>query len=159
MKEQKTPYWWHRGLRPDEEKIREAVRLYEEGWTMKEIGKKFDRSQSNISVWINKFAKELDDPKMSERKRRRNKAREERTRRQYGIKAPENMPHEPRSTSDRGAEANASSPGEAELKARIARLERELEDARLMRDFYNEMIDIAEKDFNIPIRKKGGAKQ
>lgn len=159
MKEQKTPYWWHRGLRPDEEKIREAVRLYEEGWTMKEIGKKFDRSQSNISVWINKFAKELDDPNMSERKRRRNKAREERAIRQYGINAPENMPHEPRSTSDSGAEANAGSPGEAELKARIARLERELEDARLMRDFYNEMIDIAEKDFKISIRKKGGAKR
>lgn len=158
MKEQGAPDWWHWGIRPNEDSIREAVRLYEEGWTMKEIGKKFDRSQSNIWVWINKFAKELDDPTMSKR-RKRNEAKRERARRLCGIKAPEARPHEAGVTSGSGAEADTCDPGEAELRARIARLERELEDARLMRDFYDEMINIAERDFNIPIRKKGGAKR
>lgn len=152
------PKFRHWGLRPGEDKIREAVRLYEEGWTMKEIGKKFDRSQSNIWVWINKFAKELDDPTMSNR-RKRNEAKKERARRQCGIKAPEARAPEAGVTSGSRAGADTCAPGEAELKARIARLERELEDARLMRDFYDEMINIAERDFNIPIRKKGGAKR
>lgn len=146
------PKFRHWGLRPDKERIREAVRLYEEGWTLKEIGEKFDRSKSNISVWINKFAKELDDPDMGKR-RKRNDAKKERARRLCGIKVPEDRPREA------GATSGTAAPGEAELRARIARLERELEDARLMRDFYDEMIDIAERDFNIPIRKKGGAKR
>lgn len=125
---------------------------------MKEIGEKFDRSKSNISVWINKFAKELDDPDMRER-RKRNEAKKERARRLCGIKVPEDRQREAGATSGSGAVTGTGSPGEAELRARIARLERELEDARLMRDFYDEMIGIAERDFNIPIRKKGGAKR
>lgn len=125
---------------------------------MKEIGKRFDRSQSNIWVWINKFAKELDDPTMS-KIRKRSEAKKERARRQCGIKAPEARRPEAGVTSGSRAGADTFALGEAELKARIARLERELEDARLMRDFYDEMINIAERDFNIPIRKKDGAKR
>lgn len=49
--------------------------------------------------------------------------------------------------------------GEESLEQKVARLERELKDARLMRDFYDEMINVAERQFNIPIRKKAGTRR
>lgn len=42
---------------------------------------------------------------------------------------------------------------------KIARLEKELCEARLRADFYDEMINVAEKKFDIQIRKKAGARQ
>ena len=45
------------------------------------------------------------------------------------------------------------------LRAEISRLKRELDDATLRADVYNEMINVAEERFSIPIRKKAGAKQ
>lgn len=48
---------------------------------------------------------------------------------------------------------------EETLSERVARLERELEDAKLRADAYSTMIDIAEEKFSIQIRKKAGAKQ
>lgn len=47
----------------------------------------------------------------------------------------------------------------AVLKARIKELERALEDAQLKATLYSKMIDIAERDLNIPIRKKPSTKQ
>ena len=41
---------------------------------------------------------------------------------------------------------------------RIKDLERQLEDERLLKEMYSRMIDIAEKEDNISIRKKGGAR-
>lgn len=46
-----------------------------------------------------------------------------------------------------------------ELVKRIAELEKELEYEKLRSLAYSTLIDIAEKDFNIEIRKKDGAKQ
>jgi len=46
-----------------------------------------------------------------------------------------------------------------ELKDRIKELEKALEQARLKSEFYTTMIDIAEKEFKIPIRKKSVTKQ
>ena len=92
-------------------------------------------------------------------KKKRDQKRRERARRRFGITAPETVPVENSVTSGSVCSTEESHASEKELKARIAKLERELEDARLMRDFYDEMINIAEKDFNIPIRKKGGAKR
>jgi hypothetical protein len=45
------------------------------------------------------------------------------------------------------------------LQDKIARLESQLRKEKLRADAYDMMIDIAEKKFNIPIRKKAGAKQ
>ncbi len=42
---------------------------------------------------------------------------------------------------------------------KIARLEKELEDACLRADLYNEIINVAEQRFGIQIRKKAGTKQ
>ena len=125
---------------------------------MKEIGKKFNRAQSAIHRWITKFAEDLDNPDMN-RKKIRDQKKRERAKRKFGITAPEIVPVDNSVASDSVSSSEVNNASEKELKARIAKLERELEDARLMRDFYDEMINIAEKDFNIPIRKKGGAKR
>ena len=42
---------------------------------------------------------------------------------------------------------------------KVARLERELEEARLRADLYDEIINVAEKKFDIQIRKKVGTKR
>jgi len=46
-----------------------------------------------------------------------------------------------------------------ELPEDVRRLRKELEEARLYNKLLNAMIDIAEEQFEIPIRKKRGAKQ
>ena len=47
---------------------------------------------------------------------------------------------------------------DAELSADVRRLRKELGEARLYNRLLNAMIDIAEEQFEIPIRKKRGAK-
>ena len=47
----------------------------------------------------------------------------------------------------------------ADLKLRIKALEKALADARLSSEAYSTMIDIAEQEFKIPIRKKFVTKQ
>jgi len=54
---------------------------------------------------------------------------------------------------------SGSDSGSESLLQEIARLKKELRDARLERDLYNEIINVAEKKFDIQIRKKAGAKQ
>ena len=49
--------------------------------------------------------------------------------------------------------------GSDERSDEVKRLGRELEEARLYNELLNAMIDIAEERFEIPIRKKRGAKQ
>ena len=53
--------------------------------------------------------------------------------------------------------ANSGS-SESVLLARIKQLERQLEDEQLRSEAYNKMIDIAERELNIPIRKKSNTK-
>lgn len=52
----------------------------------------------------------------------------------------------------------ASNPEQQQLEQRIKQLERQLEDARLLGEMYDRMITIAEREYNIPIRKKPGTK-
>jgi len=55
----------------------------------------------------------------------------------------------------------SSSPDQSveELQKKIAALEKQLEWEKLRSEALDTMIDIAEKDLNIPIRKKPGAQQ
>lgn len=46
----------------------------------------------------------------------------------------------------------------SKLQARIKELERQLEDAKLKEEGYRTMIELAEKTFKIPIRKKSDTK-
>lgn len=52
---------------------------------------------------------------------------------------------------------HGSGPGSG--SAEVRRLRKELEEARLYNELLNAMIDIAEDRFEIPIRKKPGAKR
>jgi len=45
-----------------------------------------------------------------------------------------------------------------QLKTRIAELEKKLKDAEMKAIAYSTMVDVAEKEFNIPIRKKYNTK-
>lgn len=45
-----------------------------------------------------------------------------------------------------------------ELKEKIRQLEKELKHERLRADVYDELINVAEENFKIQIRKKAGAK-
>ena len=45
-----------------------------------------------------------------------------------------------------------------QLKKRIAELENQLKDAEMKAIAFSTMVDIAEKEFNIPIRKKYNTK-
>lgn len=45
------------------------------------------------------------------------------------------------------------------LQAEVLRLQKELKQEKLRADAYDMMIDIAESRFNIPIRKKAGARR
>ena len=53
---------------------------------------------------------------------------------------------------------NSESLDKSELLAKIKRLERELQDSKLKEEGYRMMIDVAEKSFKIPIRKKSDTK-
>lgn len=46
-----------------------------------------------------------------------------------------------------------------ELQKRVKELEAQLLQAEIKAEFYDEMINVAEAKFKIPIRKKAGAKQ
>lgn len=45
------------------------------------------------------------------------------------------------------------------LEQKVKRLEKELRHERLRATFYDEMINVAERNFGIQIRKKAGAKR
>lgn len=58
-----------------------------------------------------------------------------------------------------GAERRALEARDGKISVDVGRLQKELEEARLYNRLLNGMIDIAEEQFEIPIRKKHGAKQ
>jgi transposase len=53
---------------------------------------------------------------------------------------------------------NSVPSSEQSLETRVKELERQLEDEQLRSEAYQRIIDIAEKEFNIPIRKKPSTK-
>ena len=61
------------------------------------------------------------------------------------VKLSETMPEETKDPQD--------------LEKKIRQLERELEDTKLLAEAYSRMIDIAEEEYKIPIRKKSDTKQ
>ena len=57
-------------------------------------------------------------------------------------------------------ESNEMLPDDVDsLQAKIKELEAQLKKESIRADFYDEMINVAEAKFNIPIRKKAGTKQ
>lgn len=69
----------------------------------------------------------------------------------------QNLPVVPKKPSKKPSDQGLTK--QQQMERRIKQLERELEDAQLKAMLYENMIDIAEKRFNIPIGKKPGPQQ
>lgn len=76
--------------------------------------------------------------------------------RKFGLKAPSQQQIELQRTM---AKQKEKTPYERELEAKIAKLEQQLDYEQLRTLALDTMIDIAERDLKIPIRKKSGAKR
>ena len=112
--------------------FREVIRLhYEEGYGEDKISQVLPINHATASRWISIFAKEKG--KIS------------------GV----DMKAEPQTKAD----LDKQSQEVKELQNRIKDLESKLFQAELKAEFYDEMINVAEAKFKIPIRKKAGAKQ
>ena len=111
----------------------EVIRLYtQEGMGRKRISRIIPVDATTISRWIRIFANENQNQAIMKRK--------------SFIKS----------------ETSASSVESTDVKAlqaEISRLKKELAHESLRADAFNELINVAEKQFNISIRKKAGAKQ
>lgn len=125
--------------KPRLEDYKKAIDLRKQGLSIRQIAKEIGIAKSAIHRWLFIFAEEKPTV-MTEKKPM--------PKRVTGIEAPMDKPS--------AAEATSSNVTQKET---IARLERELKDARMLADLYNEMINVAEKKFDIQIRKKAGIKQ
>jgi len=76
--------------------------------------------------------------------------------RKFGLETPSNQEIELQSTM---AKQKEKTPYEQELESRVSKLEQQLEKEQLRTLALDTLIDIAERDLKIPIRKKPGAKQ
>ena len=112
--------------------FQEVIRLhYEEGYGENKISQVLPIGHTTASRWISIFAKE--NGKIS------------------GM----DMKVDPQTK----AALDEQSQEVKELQNRIKDLESKLFQAELKAEFYDEMINVAEAKFKIPIRKKAGAKQ
>lgn len=126
--------------------VEEAMLLHEAGWSNVAIGKKLGRHHSNIQ----RLLKKMDCSSVNKYMKNQESSTTGRVHRVSGSRVPE----------------SAARPMCAEQKAdmdellnKVARLEQELEEARLRADLYDEIINVAEKKFDIQIRKKAGTKR
>lgn len=120
---------------------REMVELRNLGYSYREISERTGVPSATVWRRITKFA----GNNMSEMKKPKRKPG-----RMTCTRAPEYKPSSP---------AEGSPVRQETDKEKIARLERELREARMRADLYNEIINVAEKKFDIQIRKKAGTKQ
>lgn len=119
-----------------------VLTLRKKGLTYRAISAKTGVSSTTVFNWVRNFAPENREPM---------KSKPYKCRRIAGVRAPERRS---------GQEPSALAGAEAEtLEEKVMRLERELEEARLEADLCNAIIDVAEKKFNIAIRKKAGARR
>lgn len=113
-----------------------AVNLYRQGYSYRDIAKEIGVAKSAIHRWITIFAEESHIMKKDDDSPK--------ARRAIGKQAPIDAPTKDYMETD---------------SEKIARLEKELKEAKMRADLYNEIINVAEQKFNIQIRKKAGTKQ
>lgn len=131
------------------EKKQKTLSLYAEGLSGRRISKILSISKSTVYRWIANFAEENEKDMSAKRKNTK----------ESKIQAL-NGNHIPDQIQQGKKPSQPSDPSETEsAEQKIARLEKELRDAQLRADFYEEMINVAEKKFDIQIRKKAGAKR
>lgn len=136
-----------------------------------EISRLIPVHNSNIYRWLDEYDLQNDEktPSMREEKK---KSVPPRPRRAVGVTAPEVRPTAMAEV--KSEEAGVRESGDQSsllnqlslLKGRIEELEQqlaskdnELRDKHLEAELYKEIIAVAEEKFNVPIRKKAGAKQ
>lgn len=107
-----------------------VVEMHQKGCTPSTISKKINLDPDTIRRWIRNFAAENNLVEHA----------------MNNIEVTENQMSE-------------YSDNIKELKEKIRQLEKELKHERLRADVYNELINVAEENFKIQIRKKAGAKQ
>ena len=122
------------------EKRERGILLHRQGYSYRQIGEKLGIAPATVWNWVSKFASE----NQSAMKKKSASA----SKRLVGATAPETAVTS--STVTKASETDTQ---------KIARLERELQEARMLSDIYNEIINVAEDKFNIQIRKKAGTKQ
>ncbi len=123
-------------MKQEEEMIREAVERYRRGGvSMRELARIYRVSASTVHRWI--------------------RGREPSEEGGYGRGRIRGSGSGPATGSSAGSSGSGHGPGSAEVR----RLRKELEEARLYNELLNAMIDIAEDRFEVPIRKKPGAKR
>lgn len=122
------------------EKREKGILLHKQGYSYRQIGEKLGISPATVWNWVSKFAVE----NQSVMKKNSTLV----SKRLVGVTAPESSVMS--STVSKSSETDAQ---------KIARLERELLESRMLSDIYNEIINVAEEKFNIQIRKKAGTKQ
>lgn len=121
----------------------QLVELRRQGLTIRAIAAKTGISRSYVHVLLRNFAGEQPEKSMK-------KTNSPAPKRKSGTQAPEES-QLPTSGSDGKAPETA--------EETIARLEKELAQAKLERDLYDEIINVAEQKFDIQIRKKAGTKR
>lgn len=148
----------------------EVIRLYyEEGLSGLEISKILPVHNSNIYHWLDEYDLRQRGKKSAARESAIGmEGDEKKTKRVTGVTAPETNPQEMTVTdSENQTTGSTGTFSEVEvLKKRIATLEKELRDktkalreTEIKADLYNEIINVAEKKYNVPIRKKAGTKR
>ena len=123
------------------EKMPSARILYNEGLSVGQISKILSMSRATLYCWLAIFAEENKNTMSVKGKNSKGDC----------ITAPGTK-----------GKATAQVPVKDKTESaeqKIARLEKELCEARLRADFYDEMINVAEKKFDIQIRKTAGARQ
>lgn len=111
----------------------EVIRLHQEGLGCSKISRIIPVGKTTISNWISNFA--LENPTSNAMQRKSSAS----------PKGQSNQSVEPANVKD--------------LQAEIKRLKKELAYESMRAAAFNELINVAEKQFNISIRKKAGAKQ
>ena len=113
-----------------------VLALYEEGYSGYRISKILSVPKSTVNRWIAKFAHGKEN----------------------NMAAMNAMTGNPEKCASE-ASALRKQPANETAEQKIGRLEKALREAELRADFYDEMINVAEKKFDIQIRKKAGAKR
>ena len=129
-------------LKPTREHYESVVALRSQGASIREIAEKTGVAKSAVHRWLSIFAGE-NVPVMK-------KSQTKHKNRICGVRPPE---HNTVTTTEVAEE------GSKTLQERLSRLKKELKEARMRADLYEEIINVAEKRFDIQIRKKAGTKR
>ena len=115
-----------------------AMKLYfQEGMRVTQISRALPISRPVLYKWIAIFAEQ--NPQMASMK---------------GVKKVKKASRPSQETQTEGLPKTVM-----ELQAELKRLRAQLKKAEIKAEAYDELINVAEAKFNIPIRKKAGAKQ